>query len=281
MLTTTRRGPGSAALLAIGLLFLLPAMAEAQLFPNQPIKRQRESCATEPPFYAHVRRDYYGYFPTCWSKFPEGWACPCPNPELPNAAVSFRDRPRDDPSKRPAEDPGLGAEPDDRAMPGDPPAPDPDLPPVPDRGRSPFDMDRPGTSGPTRAPDPIPPVRAPNGNATVRPGDNPSVPPASRISPPTTLREMPSLPEVAPSTVQNEPTRESGSMAVVPEATLTSTRPSDRPDLGPLPPTPEVNPGMIGDPERPIVGVPPAVPAQAPQRRSLLGGLFGSGRRRR
>ncbi len=87
MLKATWRRLGSPAWLAIGLVFLLPTLAEAQLFPNRTIRRERPPCTSETPFNAQVRRDYFGYYPTCWSRFPSGWACPCPNPELPNLAA--------------------------------------------------------------------------------------------------------------------------------------------------------------------------------------------------
>ena len=50
MLKATRRRFGSPAWLAVGLVMLLPALAEAQLFPNRTIRREKPSCATEPPF---------------------------------------------------------------------------------------------------------------------------------------------------------------------------------------------------------------------------------------
>ena len=261
MLKTTRRGLGLPALLAIGLLYVLPTMAEAQLFPNRTIRRQRESCAAEPPFYSHVRRDYFGYFPTCWSRFPDGWACPCPNPELPNVAESFRKLPLSVPPEPGADEPGLG---NDRegAMPGEPPTTDPNLPPVPDRGRSPFDLDTkpdaPAAPGNTN-----PPAGAGRGEAPSTSG----------------LRELPSLPAAPPTSTIEESRLEPGSMAMAPDVTLASNRPSARPDLGPLPST---DAGTMVDPDQqPVIGGPTSAPAQAPQRKSLLGGLFGFGNRRR
>lgn len=273
MLTTTRRGPGAPALLAIGLLFLLPAMAEAQLFPNRTIKRQRESCVAEPPFYKQVRSQYYGYFPTCWSKFPEGWACPCPNPELPNAAASYVKYPRQSLDAAPRE-PALGPDEEEGAMPGDQPAADPNLPPVPNTGSA-FDELKPETPRQPLPPDPSTPPRDFNANPAPRPGDNPSVPPSNRVPPPTSLREMPSLPETSPTTGLVESRLEPGAMVMAPEATLTS----NRPDLGPIPSTPATNPVAMADADQPQTGVPVATPAKAPKRRSLLGGLFGSSNR--
>lgn len=253
------------ALLAIGLLYVLPTMAEAQLFPNRTIRRQREACAAEPPFYGQVRRDYFGYFPTCWSRFPQGWACPCPNPELPNAAKSFQDLPLSVPPEAGVDEPGLGNE-REGAMPGEPPVPDPNLPPVPDRDRSPFDL-------PMEPEAPTPPRATP---PPAPPGGNPSTSSAGRASTPTALREMPRLPAVSPTSTREEPGLEPGSIALVPDVTLASNPPSSRPDLGPLP-TPDAGP-MV-DPESPTLGAPPSTPAQAPQRKSLIGGLFNRRKR--
>ena len=72
MLTFSRRRFGSASALAMALVAGLPALAQAQLFPNLFVQRERTPCAAEPPFYGHVRRDYYGYYPTCWKRFPDG-----------------------------------------------------------------------------------------------------------------------------------------------------------------------------------------------------------------
>jgi hypothetical protein len=266
MLTKTRRGLGLPALLAIGLLYVLPSMAEAQLFPNRTIRRQREACAAEPPFNNHVRRDYFGYYPTCWSKFPDGWACPCPNPELPDPAKSFRDIPLSIPPNPADAESGLGTDRDDRAMPGEPPTTDPNLPPVPDRNRSPFDLD-------TKPDAPAPPG---NANPPAGPGGNPATSSAGRISAPTALREMPRLPAVAPTSTTEESNLVPGSIAMVPDATLASNGSSSRPDLGPLP---AADSGPMVDPEPPVVGAPPSAPAQAPQRKSLLGGLFNRRKR--
>ncbi|WP_435010154.1 hypothetical protein P12x_001384 [Tundrisphaera lichenicola] len=289
MSRTSRRIAGSPALLAIGLLFILPAMAEAQLFPNLSIRRQREPRAAEPPFYAQVRRDYYGYFPTCWSRFPEGWACPCPNPELPNAAESFRKRPLDKPIDPLLGEPGLG--PDDGDTPGDPGAADANMPPIPEPGRSPFDLN-PMDDTPTAPANPRPaPAPSPDrGRSPFELEPKAEVSPASpatrgtpevgaaEVLPPSTFRgDMPQLPEVAPTMISSESTLEPGSMTLAPDAILASNRESSRPNLGPLP---EANPVAVMTPE-PLVGQPMTAPVQAPQRRSLIGSLFGQGNRRR
>jgi len=285
MLMTTRRRIGAPAWAALGLVVGLPALAEAQLLPNRTIKRERTPCVNEPPFNAHVRREFYGYYPTCWTRFPQGWACPCPNPELPNVAASFQKRPLDPQFKPPANELDPGMELDEKDKPANPdmPAPETGLPEVP-RNRSIFDLDpRPDATptspatpgGPATPAEPGDRPRVPGtGRPTTRSGDNPSVPPS------TSLLELPNLPTPP---VLTESRLEPGALALAPEATLASTTASDRPDLGPLPPAPmpAASTPMIVD--RPMVGasVPSTNPAQAPRRRSLIGGLFGSGNRAR
>lgn len=53
--------------------------AQAQqtgLFPLAPIRRQRVPCDQEDPTYKVYKQQYFGYHPTCWRTFPEGWGCP-------------------------------------------------------------------------------------------------------------------------------------------------------------------------------------------------------------
>ena len=194
MLNVTRRCLGASAWPAVALFLMIPNLAQAQLFPDRTIRRQRPPCTTETPFNAQVRRDYFGYYPTCWSRFPAGWQCPCPNPELPNLAASIREH-GEFGSKKPLSDrdpaPGMGDEnPDDGAGRG------PDAPnlPVPNPGRSPFDLDtNPKTPAPggdsdaftsPNAPSPAPPPRPTN--------------PAGRPS--AGLMDMPKVPETSPTT---------------------------------------------------------------------------------
>jgi hypothetical protein len=83
------RGP----VLGLGVLCLvvsLPEVARAQpggLFPNAPIRRQRVPCDQEDPIYKTYKYKYWGYHPTCWRTFPEGWGCP--SPEAPDRKKSF------------------------------------------------------------------------------------------------------------------------------------------------------------------------------------------------
>jgi hypothetical protein len=288
MLKATWRRLGSSAWLSIGLLILVPALAEAQLFPNRTIRRERPSPATENPFNAKIRSDYYGYFPTCWTRFPEGWDCPCPNPEKPNRAASEAKIPFT-PNRIPEE---TGQGPDDRTgdnpnAPGMNPNPgdNPDIPPLPAPGRSIFDIPdqrppatRPVTPDPFTTPDPSAPKPPP-------PGGRPSSPPPGNGAGASTgLMEMPSLPATSP-TASIESNLEPGSIAMVPEATLASSAGSARPDLGPLPsattPSPFApsNGSTVVDSE-PIANMPTQAPAQAPKRRSLISRLFGSGNTR-
>jgi hypothetical protein len=282
MLRATRRRLGSPAWLATGLVIFLPALAEAQLFPNRTIRRQRPPCASEPPFNAQVRRDYFGYYPTCWSKFPEGWACPCPNPEqqLQNiAAESFRKIPFNEKRIDDEALPGMGEENPDamgEGRPGNAPGDVPNNVPLPNRGRSPFDLDtnpnpRPPATRPNPDPflDPDPTRPAPRDNAPTNPTTNPR--------PSTGLMEMPQLPSTEPTT-STEPTLLPGSMVMVPEATLASNNSDLRPDLGPLPSAPLPGSGYPPNfapsaDSMPVLTQP--TPAQAPRRRSFLGRIFG------
>ncbi len=278
MLRATWRYLGTPARLAIGLVVLLPALAEAQLFPNRTLNRQRTPCPAESPFNAQVRRDYFGYYPTCWSRFPAGWDCPGYNPEKPDVNASFEKIKFG--NKRPISGDDLGpdlANPD-QPMDGPPANPEEPVVPIPNPGRSPFELDPSPAKPAGPAPAQPDPFETPVPGAPA-PG-NPGPPPANRALPPTGLREMPSLPAIAPTT-SAESTLEPGSMVMVPEpdATLASNAGPSRPDLGPLPsmPAPPSSPpGSIVTESDTMVGLPPTAPAQAPRRRGILGGLFGS-----
>ncbi len=82
MQSVSRRRGGRAGLLALALVLVAPALASAQLFPDLPIRRERTPCDQENPQFRHIRQEYWGYYPTCWRKFPPGWGCP--SPEAPN-----------------------------------------------------------------------------------------------------------------------------------------------------------------------------------------------------
>ena len=128
------------ALFALAALLLGPAMAHAQLFPRMNIKRERVPCAVENPAYKMQREMYYGYYPTCWRKFPPGWGCPSPEgPDLISSlkAVPLPTRtptgsPLDDTTLPPAGNINVGPG-RDKEM----------LPALPAEGRSLFDKEDP------------------------------------------------------------------------------------------------------------------------------------------
>jgi hypothetical protein len=163
----------------------LPALAEAQtmLIPHLPIRRKRVPCEAEAPVYKAYRQQYYGYFPTCWRRFPPGWGCP--SPEAPNPSASLADQPIQ--SKPQASfdrrDTGMGL-------------PDLGLPPVPDAGMGPGPGPEPGAEA-------LPPVprggRSPFDLEPNPPADAPLVPRDRRAAPPGAGRNEP-LPPVEPPT---------------------------------------------------------------------------------
>lgn len=99
------------------------SIAEAQLFPNHPIKRQRPPSTEEIPLYKQYRATYYGYHPTCWRNFTPGWGCPSPNKA--NPEEEFRKLPAVPPELTKDEEEGMdkektnGDEKDQGAMPSD------------------------------------------------------------------------------------------------------------------------------------------------------------------
>jgi hypothetical protein len=138
----TMRGRRRSRPLAMGALLvavLAPGIAEAQLFPNLPTrKREKIDCSQELPVYGLYRHKYYGYYPTCWRRFPPGWGCP--TPEAPDWEAELANRPLDIPDEGDfgAEGPG-GLAPDPF---GGGSGLDDLLPDLPQRERSPFDLDR-------------------------------------------------------------------------------------------------------------------------------------------
>jgi hypothetical protein len=79
MRTNSRRRDQGLALAVLTVVLSLPELAQAQqsgLFPLYPIKRQRVPCDQEDPTYKTYKYQYFGYHPTCWRPFPDGWGCP-------------------------------------------------------------------------------------------------------------------------------------------------------------------------------------------------------------
>jgi hypothetical protein len=229
------------------------------LFPLAPIKRERVPCPMEDPVYQLYRQQYFGYHPTCWRKFPNGWGCP--SPEAPNTEADFRKRPRDKPLYG-----DEGEAPMDGDLPlNEPPAggdaggPNP-LPPVPEDPGVFGPETKPGGAAPAN-PNALPPVdtkppenppAAPPGNASA-----PKPPINNQLEPLAPAASVP--PELPPISSLSEPS--------APVATPPTT------SIEALPPTTGTS---ISEPAASVA------PAQAPRRTSLIGNLFGgfSGRRR-
>lgn len=297
MMRATNRRSGTPFWLGLGLIAGLPGLAEAQLFPNRTLTRERPSCAAEPPYYATVRQNYFGYYPTCWNKFPDGWQCPCPNPELPNRAAAFDIQKRDALPTAPPTDPdamgeGVG---DDMPVPLNPGRDvDPDLPAIPGRGRSPFNSDptppdadpapgarTPGTPPQTSRAPGTARAAAPTTPATA-PAASPALPAPSLPAATTGLLEMPRmLPPVAAAR-PDEPRLDPGMIALAPDATLASTDAAAAARAvgtsAPLGPELGIDPSLLNNAQPAPAAT---APAQAPQRRGVLSGLFGSSKRRR
>jgi len=310
MLTLSWRRFGSSSALMLALVVGLPALAQAQLFPNLYIQRQRSECVNEPPFYKHVRHDFYGYYPTCWRRFPEGWACPCPNPELPDRERSYREIPAQDKSKlQPNEDLDRNLPPEEGDMgTGDRPGTgaaggaaggagrtgsDPALPALPNTTRSPFDTDPKGPSAPNGV-DGNEPRPSPSAPGSTRPGTGPrSRPSGDAVPDPSLTDPTTNLPPSGGSPSLNGPengrpkgvsSRSSSSNleSAIPVLALPtmSAPPTEMPVVSNLPASLPGN-GPILDSEIPVATAPvmAAAPAQAPRRPRLIGSLFGLGNR--
>lgn len=292
MQTLSRRRIGSASALAMAFVAGLPALAEAQLIPNLFVRRERTPTAAEPPFYGHVRHEYYGYYPTCWKRFPDGWACPCPNPEAPNTAAAFQRQPRDPKPTIPPEDQELMGDKPDPTLPvvpgagprtpgGRAPAVDPFLiPPVPNERRSPFNIDG----------NPTDPGAAPAGSATKPGGAAPAtadpLSPAPRTNPGAS--GLPSLDRPAGDAssdrgarpAPSDPDEPRSPLLALPEiASPSGSLPVDASSVAAMPPSLPTNGAYIDAPDT-LGGMRPE-PAQAPRRPSLIGSLFNQGSRRR
>jgi hypothetical protein len=273
----------------------LPALAQAQLFPNMWIQRERTPCPNEPAFYAHVRHNYYGYFPTCWRRFPEGWACPCPNPDAPDAAASFREQPRDPkPELPPAEGFDVGAPPSPSGPDlgpgpaGGRPGRDAEMPPLP-RNIGPLNDNPTGPGGRDLNPaGPAQPVPGRGNPPTQRDPFDPIPPALPRSSGPgsTSMRsplpasEGPALEQPSGDAATIQPTSANDSLAGSGDPVLALPEMS-RPD-GSLAADPTMPPSLA--PDATTVNSPPpanAAPAQAPRRPGLLSGLLNLGNWRR
>jgi hypothetical protein len=269
----------------MALVLSLPELARAQpggLFPNAPIRRQRVPCDQEDPIYRTYKYKYYGYHPTCWRTFPEGWGCP--SPEAPDRKKSFEKQKL---GAKEEELPGAlpGAEAPERPEGGRPGQPE-----VP-RRVDPFETE-PDTGKPGNAP------AAPRGRQApaIPPGgdpfqlDKPETPPAAAPNPPRAAR-MRSSPSP---TVGNEPEL-SAPADERNRNTGARTSRNERDDAtdnqagdGPLLALPNVNLPPVNDSAFFGIEPPPATandaaaanstnaPAAAPPRRGFLSGLFNN-----
>jgi hypothetical protein len=279
---TNSRSRGCGLVLAVlTVVVSLPEFAQAQqtgLFPNMNIRRQRVPCDQEDPIYKVYKHQYYGYHPTCWRQFPNGWGCP--SPEAPNREQSFKEIPLQAGDRIESPD-----RPGTEEMPPAPGATRPTLPPLPGGARSPFEDEpeqpRPaapptnprGGQNPRQAPqgDPFE-LDKPEAPAAPAPGQ-PRPPGAGAASNGPEL----SAPTATPPAIQgartsrNEPTDE----AVT------------RDDDGPLLALPSVNLAPVDDPGVPFGTQPPpptansasnanATTATSAPRRGFLSGLFNN-----
>lgn len=91
-MSTRRRRRFAFWMLGLAAVLGIPSLAHAQLFPDLQIRRQRPCCNQEDPRYHMVREVYFGYYPTCWRQFPEGWGC-YPKTGMPDWAAELTERP--------------------------------------------------------------------------------------------------------------------------------------------------------------------------------------------
>jgi hypothetical protein len=295
MVTNSRR---ASLALVVGVLSILVGGSERALaqqtglFPLAPIRRQRVPCDQEDAIYKINKQKFFGYHPTAWRRFPEGWSLP--SPDAPNREQSFKEiklgstpesfegeaGPGEEMRPQPAPA-GPGARPPAATLPAD---------------RSPFETDVPGAA-PGAAP-------APRGGQAPKPGTPPpgarspfdDIPdpgaappvkpraPQSAVTPPAPGAGAPELtaPEAQPRanvgmrSRRGEPDQEateeeSGPLLALPSIDL--SRPA------PLGTGPDAQPGastaLAEDPASNPNATAPPPPQAPPQRRGLLSNLFG------
>jgi len=225
------------------------------LFPLAPIRRQRTPVSEEDPVYKLYRHKYFGYHPTCWRKFPEGWGCP--SPEVPDRQKSFRETPlgqRDDleQQSRPSQEGREGGR-------RQPEVTRPAIPAVPATEPSPFET-QPGERGRETNPplqDNQDPFDLPQEkNRDSAPATRPATPP---LAPGGNAGPQGSH-QPAGDDEQLAQADEEGPILAVPTIT-----------------TPPVNDGSVFDPGATRVPVAEtATTNQPPRRRGILSGLFNS-----
>jgi hypothetical protein len=217
-------------LAVLGALASFCGVAHAQqsgLFPLHPIRRERTPCANEDPIYKLYRNQYYGYFPTQWRRFPDGWSLP--SSEGPNTKEALRTSPIEAPKGFAGEGEG-----EDMQAPV-PPGGRPPIPNPPQDERSPFEMDRPGDAG-----------AAPGGAAPRRR----NLPPRGNTSPPATEPSPFDTPETNPPRVTPSPDAAPPPTAPIPPGVAA-------PDLTPPASTPPQPPRTSWNRRRPSRGSDP------------------------
>jgi hypothetical protein len=269
-----RRSGKLVALAALAVVVTLPGLAEAQqtgLFPNAPIRRQRPPKEQEDPIYEIYKQQYFGYHPTCWRRFPNGWGCP--SPEAPDRAKSLKEQPF---GKSPEMGEAfLGAEDDSPRAPAGAAVPKPKIP-VSD----PFEMD-----GPTTPPAGNPAAPA---NRTPR-----TAPPTEEKSPFDTLpgnNDAPTRPGPAnaPGAANAGTPRRGISYRSQPQQVANDAELEPVADEPPLLAMPNLNANRAGDADQTLDAIdassggasssstPITTPTANPPRRSLIGSFFSN-----
>lgn len=268
----------SPALWAMAVILGLPALADAQLFPRLPLhKRHKPPYDQEPPVYDLYRHQYYGYFPTCWRRFPPGWGCP--SPEAPNVPALMEELKKVKPFNP---DEGYDETPNGRDRGAGALEPEENLPSLPEPGTSPFDLP-PNDMKPPAGLEPLPDADAPGLPDGNFPKDDFSIPPSMPAKPqrrpslpPTTDRASDAPPPLAFSGDEHSDAAPPA-LALPPDSVLPNELdsfdhddPSNndspaRPNAVPLPSLP-VGPSAMA----------PAPATRAPQRRSMLTGLIAN-----
>lgn len=262
MRTNTRgRGP-LGAIAALALLLGLPALAQAQLFPNQTIHRQRVACCEENPIYGIYRRQYYGYYPTCWRRFPAGWGCP--GPEAPNSLAAMEEI-RKEIEKQAAEDANVpnGAEPEDdmTAPPADRDRNRPRVPELPEDLDNPFATPPPGRQA--EPPGALPPPDGPRAELELSPLPDAPAPIEAQLGSALSRR--------SPAPAGPDATAPMDGRLLAPARPIQSPAFPDTTFPGPA----------IEEPLPPITDGMGALPQQARRRSSVIGGMFENLRNRR
>jgi hypothetical protein len=238
----------------------LPELAQAQqsgLFPLQPIKRHRIPCDQEDPLYKTYKHQYFGYYPTCWRTFPNGWGCP--SREAPDKEKSFKEIPLLSGAGEPL--------PEEKPMEPAGPTRRPDVPNPPAGERSPFELDKPADPF-TTPPRPADPFTTPPGTGQPR-GNNP--PPTD--SPPLSDNDVPDLSAPADQLRRSPDTRSARRDADDPPA-------SGEAGDGPLLALPDISVPSVGDSGLATAANPPSNSPTAggplAPRRGLISSFFSN-----